>query len=118
MQIDRTSLGRACLEQIPRELLREPVCLAECLTMDNVSDMSETLTICLPAAHRKALRARAATSGRTESELVRELIAGQLLRPGTVGEQAGRHLGRLDFAPVPQDKDPWREHLLRMNTRL
>ena len=85
--------------------------------MDTVSDMSETLTIRLPAAHRKALRARAAASGRTESELVRELIAGQLLRPGTVGERAGRHLGRLDFAPVPQGKDPWREHLLRMNTR-
>lgn len=85
--------------------------------MDSFAGMSETLTIRLPAAHRKALRARAAALGRTESELVRELIAGQLLRPGTVGERAGRHLGRLDFTPASQGKDPWREHLLRMNNR-
>jgi plasmid stability protein len=79
--------------------------------------MTETLTIRLPAAQRKALRARAAAAGRTESDLVRELIAGQLQEKGTLGERAGRHLGRLNFAPAAQDGDPWRAHLRRMNTR-
>jgi plasmid stability protein len=79
--------------------------------------MTETLTIRLPTAQRQALRARAAATGRTESELVRELIAGQLQRKGTVGERAGRHLGRLNFEPAARDDDPWRAHLRRMNAR-
>jgi hypothetical protein len=79
--------------------------------------MTETLTIRLPAVQRKALRARAAATGKTESELVRELISGQLLKQGTVGERAGRHFGRLDFAPASLDRDPWRAHLRRMNSR-
>ena len=79
--------------------------------------MTETLTIRLPASQRKALRARAAATGKTESELVREFIEGQLQRKGTVGERAGRHLGRLDFAPASGDGDPWRAHLRRANTR-
>lgn len=79
--------------------------------------MTETLTIRLPVAQRKALRARAAATGKTESALVRELIAGQLQRKGTLGERAGRHFGRLDFAPAPGDGDPWRAHLRRMNSR-
>lgn len=79
--------------------------------------MTETLTIRLPTAQRKALRAHAAATGRTESELVRELIAGQLQRRGTVSERAGRHLGRLNFSPAAPDGDPWRAHLHRMNTR-
>ena len=62
--------------------------------------MTATLTIRLPIALRQALRARAAATGKTESELVRELIAGHLQRKGTVGERAGRHFGRLDFAPA------------------
>ncbi len=79
--------------------------------------MNETLTIRLDAAQRQALRARAAAMGQTESEVVRNLIAGQLQRNGTVGERAGRHFGRLDFAPASGDGDPWRAHLRRANTR-
>lgn len=79
--------------------------------------MNETLTIRLDAGHRKALRARAAAIGKTESEIVRDLIEGQLQHKGTVGERAGRHFGRLDFAPESGDVDPWRAHLRRMNSR-
>jgi hypothetical protein len=79
--------------------------------------MTETLTIRLPAQQRKALRARAAATGKTESELVRDLIAGQLQKKGSLNERAGRHLGRLDFAPAGLDGDPWRAHLRKMNTR-
>jgi len=55
---------------------------------------------------RKALRARAAATGRTESELVRELIDLQLRAKGTLGERAGRYLGQLDFDPASVDRDP------------
>ncbi len=79
--------------------------------------MNDTLTIRLPGTQRKALRARAAATGKTESELVRELIEGQLQHRGTVGERAGRHFGKLDFAPASVDTDPWRAHLRRTNTR-
>lgn len=78
---------------------------AYCLTSGILYNMSETLTICLPAAQRKALRARAVATGRTESELGRELIAGQMQRKGTVAERAGRHLGRLNLAPSSRDND-------------
>ena len=79
--------------------------------------MTETLTIRLGAGQRKALRARAASTGKTESDIVRELIDGQLQAKGTLGERAGRHLGRLDFAPAGLDRDPWRAHLRKMNSR-
>ena len=79
--------------------------------------MTETLTIRLPSGQRKALRARAATTGKTESELVRELLEAKLGGQGTVGERAGRYLGRLDFEPGSVERDPWRAHLRRMNSR-
>lgn len=79
--------------------------------------MTESLTIRLPARQRKALRARAAATGKTESELVRDLIAGQLLGHGTLGERAGRHFGRLDFPPTALDSDPWRAQLRKANVR-
>jgi plasmid stability protein len=79
--------------------------------------MTQTLTIRLPAAQRKALRARAAAAGRTESALVRELIDRQLHAKGPLGERAGRYLGRLDFEPNSQDRDLWRARLRRMNSR-
>jgi plasmid stability protein len=84
---------------------------------DQISSMTETLTIRLPAAQRRALRARAAAAGRTESALVRELIDLQLRTKGTLGERAGRYLGRLDFEPASLDRDPWRAHLRRINSR-
>ncbi len=79
--------------------------------------MSETLTIRLPSAQRKALRARAAATGKTESEIVRDFIGRQLQDKGALGERAGRHFGRLDFTPAPADGDPWCAHLRKMNVR-
>lgn len=79
--------------------------------------MNDTLTIRLPSAQRKALRARSAATGRSESEIVRDLIARQLQEKDTLGERAGRHFGRLDFTPAPADGDAWRAHLLRANVR-
>jgi len=79
--------------------------------------MTETLTIRLDVKQRKALRARAAAAGKTESEIVRDLIEGQLQKRGTLGERAGRYLGHLDFEPASLDRDPWRAHLRRMNAR-
>lgn len=77
--------------------------------------MTKTLTIRLPATQRKALRARAAATGKTESDLVRELIDVWLRAKGTLGERAGRYFGRLDFDPVSLDADPWRARLRRRN---
>ncbi|OHE89320.1 MAG: hypothetical protein A3G75_00665 [Verrucomicrobia bacterium RIFCSPLOWO2_12_FULL_64_8] len=79
--------------------------------------MTETLTIRLPAAQRQALRVRAAATGKTESELVRELLDVQLRAKSTLGERAGRYFGRLEFEPASLDRDPWRAHLRRMNAR-
>ncbi len=79
--------------------------------------MTETLTIRLPSAQRKVLRVRAAATGKTESEIVRELIAGLQHQPGSLRERAGRHFGRLDFAPASGDSDPWRAHQRKMNVR-
>ena len=79
--------------------------------------MNETITIRLDAKQRRALRDRAAAEGKSESEVVRDLIDGQLQKRGTLGERAGRNLGVLDFAPGSADSDPWRAHLRRTNTR-
>lgn len=79
--------------------------------------MTETLTIRLGAAQRKALRARAAAEGKTESDVVRELIDVQLRAQGTLGERAGKYLGRLDFPPATLDSDPWRAKLRKANVR-
>lgn len=79
--------------------------------------MNETLTIRLPSVQRKALRARAAATGKTESEIVRDLIARQLQDQGPLGERAGRHFGRLDFAQPQVESDPWRTHLRQANAR-
>ena len=79
--------------------------------------MTETLTIRLSSAQRKALRARATAEGKTESDVVREFIDGQLRARGTLGERAGRYLGRLDFAPAALDRDPWRAQLRKANVR-
>jgi plasmid stability protein len=79
--------------------------------------MTETLTIRLPAAQRKALRARAAATGKSESELVRELLDVKLRGRGSLSERAGQYLGRLDFEPEILDRDPWRARLRQTNAR-
>lgn len=79
--------------------------------------MTASLTIRLPLPQRRLLRAHAAASGKTESELVRDLIAARLGPGSTVAERAGRYFGRLDFDPAGLDADPWRAHLRRSNIR-
>jgi hypothetical protein len=48
---------------------------------------------------------------------VRELLDSQLQRRGTLGERAGKHFGRLDFAPPPAAGASWRAHLGQANVR-
>ena len=79
--------------------------------------MTETLSIRLGTAQREALRARATAGRKTESDVVRELIDVQLRTRGTLGERAGKYLGRLDFAPAALDSDPWRAQLRKANVR-
>jgi plasmid stability protein len=79
--------------------------------------MTETLTIRLPAAQRRNLRARAAAAGKTESEVVREMLDQHLQAKAPLRERAGRFIGQLDFDPAASTPDAWRSHLQRMNTR-
>jgi plasmid stability protein len=79
--------------------------------------MTETLTIRLPAEQRRALRARAAATGKSESQVVRDLLETQLSGTETVGERAGRFFGKVEIDPADADRDPWRLHLRRANTR-
>jgi hypothetical protein len=80
--------------------------------------MKKALTIRLGAAQRKALRSCATATGKTESNVVRELFAIQLRAKVILGERAGHYLGQLDFEPASLDRDPWRAHLRRMTCRL
>jgi len=79
--------------------------------------MTETLTIRLPAAHRRILRARADATGKTESQVVRDLLETHLAARGTIAERAGRFFGRLEIEPAERDRDAWRAHLHRANWR-
>jgi hypothetical protein len=79
--------------------------------------VTETLTIRLDRRQRQALRARAMAEGRTESDIVRELLDRQLNAAGSVGTRAARHIGRLDFDTATAERDPWRAHLRRANVR-
>jgi plasmid stability protein len=79
--------------------------------------MTETLTIRLPAAQRRLLRVRAVATGKTESQVVRDLLDAQLAARGTIGERAGRFLGQIAIEPAERDRDPWRAHLQRANCR-
>ena len=78
--------------------------------------MTETLTIRLEAAQRRALRARAAGAGKTESQLVREFISNELQDGEPLGKRAGEFFGCLDFSTAG-GRDPWRAHLEAMNRR-
>ncbi len=79
--------------------------------------MTGSLTIRLSAAQRRALRARAAAAGKTESEIVREMLDRDLRTAGTLGERIGKYLGCLNVSPAAKDRDAWREHIRRNNWR-
>jgi hypothetical protein len=76
--------------------------------------MDTTLTIRLPASQRRALSSKAAATGKTESEIVRELIAIELAEQ-TVGERAGALFGCLSLPRDPAG--PWRQTIRARNWR-
>lgn len=79
--------------------------------------MTETLTVRLSPSQRKALRARATATGKTESEIVRAAVDRELKSMGPLGERIGKYIGSLDVDPKVQDRDSWRAHLRRANWR-
>jgi len=79
--------------------------------------MTGSLTIRLSAAQRKALRARAAAAGKTESEIVRDAVDRELRAKRPLGERIGKYLGCLDVDPGAAGGDAWRDHIRRMNWR-
>lgn len=79
--------------------------------------MTGSLTIRLSAAQRKALRARAAATGKTESEVVRDAVDRELRAKRPLGERISKYLGCLDADPAAAGSDAWRDHIRRMNWR-
>jgi hypothetical protein len=75
-----------------------------------------TITFRLDEERRGALRKRAAALGKTESELLRDLIDREINRP-TVAERAGDLIGCLSLDPKRIDTDPWRKTIRRNNWR-
>lgn len=80
--------------------------------------MTGSLTIRLSAAQRRALRARAAAVGKTESEIVRSAVERELHRRGPLRERIEKYLGSLEGGPAATDRDPWRQHIRRSNWRI
>jgi hypothetical protein len=78
--------------------------------------METTLTIRLAASQRRALSSKAAALGKTESEVVRELIQHELAEQ-TIGERVGTLFGCLS---LPREKAPagsWRQSIRSRNWR-
>ena len=76
--------------------------------------MSTTITIRAEESLRKALARKAAASGKTISELVREILEEALAdRPMRV--RAGHLKGRLDLSR--KSSEPWRKRLRERNWR-
>jgi hypothetical protein len=76
--------------------------------------MNTTITIRTEASLRKALASKAAASGLTLSELVRQILEEALIsRP--LGARAGHLKGRLRLAG--SSREPWREKLRQRNWR-
>jgi hypothetical protein len=78
--------------------------------------MNTTLTIRLPASQRRALSSKAAAAGKTESEIVRDLIERELAEQ-TVGERAGALFGCLSLPHDAMPADPWRKSIRARNWR-
>jgi hypothetical protein len=76
--------------------------------------MSTTITIRAEEHLREALRRKAAASGKTVSELVREILE-EALADRPLHVRAGHLKGRLR---LPRKvSEPWRKHLRRRNWR-
>jgi hypothetical protein len=91
--------------------------LAICLTTRHgMAVMNTTLTIRLPAGQRRALSSKAAAAGKTESEIVRDLIERELAEQ-TVGERVGELFGCLSLSHGTKRKDSWRKSIRARNWR-
>lgn len=76
--------------------------------------MSTTITIRTDEALRRELEERASTSGKSLSEVIREILEESVAsRP--LGERAGRLRGTLDLSGG--DAEPWRRKLRARNWR-
>ena len=78
--------------------------------------MDTTLTIRLPATQRRALSSKAAAAGKSESEIVRDLIARELADQ-SIGERAGALFGCLSLRSSSPAKDRWRATIKARNWR-
>jgi hypothetical protein len=76
--------------------------------------MSTTITIRTDELLREALDKRAAASGKTVSELVREILE-EALADRPLHVRAGHLKGRLRLPR--KASEPWRKHLRRQNWR-
>jgi hypothetical protein len=92
----------------------ECVCLALRLTFAYYGRV--TITFRIDEQRRGALRKRAAALGKSESELLRDLIDREISMP-TVAERAGNLIGCLTLDPKRIDSDPWRKTIRQNNWR-
>ena len=88
-----------------------------CVPMDlsYTVHMGKTITVRTDDSLRRQLEERAAVSGKTLSEVVREILEEAFAyRP--LGERTGHMRGSLDLSS-PGDDDPWRQRLRERNWR-
>jgi hypothetical protein len=78
--------------------------------------MEATLTIRLTKAQRAALKRQAAAEGRTESQLVRDLLSREIHR-GFDFERVQHLIGSVFIDRKKMREDAWAEHIRRMNWR-
>jgi plasmid stability protein len=79
-----------------------------------MSYMSTTITIRTEAALRSLLKERAAATGKSVSEVVREILELALTEHST-GERVGHLKGRLSLSKP--SSEPWRARLRERNWR-
>jgi len=77
--------------------------------------MSATLTIRLSESERRRLQRKARKEKKSESELVRELIANMDESPGFEREDISHLAGCIKL--LKKDNDPWRKKLREHNWR-
>jgi hypothetical protein len=77
--------------------------------------MTTTLTFRLPAAARAKLRQRAKFLGKSESQLMRELVHREF-QPRKMGERIGHLKGTLSFKGAKMDE--WQKSIKENNWRL
>jgi hypothetical protein len=79
--------------------------------------MDSTLTIRLPTSQRRALSSKAAAMGKTESEIVRDLIQRELADQA-LGESVRSLFGCLSLRHDTASEDHWRKAIRARNWRL